>query len=175
MRPVGERGCVRPPRLFLYADAGGPMLAGPFHPRLLLPDADLTEDDALWIFRHELTHWSNHDLLWKVLLLAAHILHWFNPAVWLLRRMAGQDMERACDEQVLAHAALEDRRFYGIVLLNVLQKCRGSALSTGFSGGKRVLAERLEGIMSPGRAGALSPPFSVCSPQSARLPWWPAP
>lgn len=151
------------------------MLAGPFHPRLLLPDADLTEDDALWIFRHELTHWSNHDLLWKVLLLAAHILHWFNPAVWLLRRMAGQDMERACDEQVLAHAALEDRRFYGIVLLNVLQKCRGSALSTGFSGGKRVLAERLEGIMSPGRAGALSPPFSVCSPQSARLPWWPAP
>ncbi len=157
----GERGCVRPPRLFLYADAGGPMLAGPFHPRLLLPDADLTEDDALWIFRHELTHWSNHDLLWKVLLLAAHILHWFNPAVWLLRRMAGQDMERACDEQVLAHAALEDRRFYGIVLLNVLQKCRGSALSTGFSGGKRVLAERLEGIMSPGKGrGAL--PAILC-------------
>lgn len=150
------------PPLFICPGISTPMLTGLLRPRLFLPREDYTPTEADCIFRHELTHFRRGDLWRKLLLLAANAVHWFNPAVWLLRRGAEQDMERACDEQVVRGAALEARRAYGTVLLSMAGAGTAPALSTHLSGGAKQLKKRLENILSADkRRGAV--PAAVCA------------
>lgn len=135
------------PALLVYPGIGSPMLTGLRRPKLLLPHEDYSEMEASCILRHELTHWRSRDLCWKVLLLAANAVHWFNPAVWLLRREAGREIERACDERVMAGADAAERRAYGAVLLSAAQRGQKPALSTRFTGGKRAMKARLRSIL----------------------------
>ena len=65
-----------------------PMLAGFVRPALYLPDEALSEQEAMFIFRHELTHYKRGDLWLKLLLTAAKMVHWFNPLVYLMARFA---------------------------------------------------------------------------------------
>ena len=44
---------------------------------------------------HELTHLKRRDLAFKALLLVVRAVHWYNPAAWLLARLAGRDLEAA--------------------------------------------------------------------------------
>ena len=153
---------VSHPPLFVCPGIGTPMLAGLLRPRLFLPRKDYTPTEAACVFRHELTHLRRGDLRRKLLLLAANAVHWFNPAVWLLRREAERDMERACDEQVVRGAALEERRAYGAVLLSMAGAGTAPALSTHLSGGAKQLKRRLENILSGDkRRGAV--PAAVCA------------
>lgn len=124
------------------------MLAGLFRPALLLPSEDYGREEAGCLLRHELTHWRSRDLLWKLLLLLANAVHWFNPAVWLLRREANQEIERACDKRVVQSADMKDRIAYGNALLSSVQKGRRLELSTYFYGGKRAMKERFRNILS---------------------------
>ena len=136
------------PKLLVCPGVGSPQLRGLLCPKLLLPTEDYEEDEAAYILRHELTHWRSRDLWWKALFLLVNALHWFNIAVWLLRREAGRDMERACDERVCAGADPAQRQAYGKVLLASLHKERQAGLSTYFYGGKVVMKERLLNILS---------------------------
>ena len=146
-------GCI--PTLLVCPGIGSPMLTGLHRPKLLLPREDYSETDASYILRHELTHGQSRDLCWKALLLAANAVHWFNPAIWLLRREAGREIERACDERVMAAADLAERRAYGEVLLSAAQRGKKPALSTHFTSGKRTMKARLRSILEgKKRAGA---------------------
>lgn len=143
-----ETGKRSVPRLLICPTVDSPMLTGLFRPKLLLPMENYTKAEAAYILRHELTHWQSHDLWWKLLLIAAGGIHWFNPAVWLLCREANRDIERACDERVMRDADAEDRRVYSGVLLSAVRKGRRPALSTSFYGGANVMKERLRNILS---------------------------
>lgn len=152
-RDTGRRGGF--PLLLVCPGVGSPQLRGLFRPRLLLPAEDYTEMEDRYILRHELTHWQSCDLWWKALMLLANAVHWFNPAVWLLSREMGRDMERACDERVMEGADSAARRAYSQVLLASLHRRRQAGLSTYFYGGKQVMKERLINILTtvPRRRG----------------------
>lgn len=150
------------PPLYICPGIGTPVLAGLLRPRLFLPREDYASAEADCILRHELTHGRRGDLWRKLLLLSANAVHWFHPAVWLLRRKAEQDMERACDEQVVRGAAPEERRAYGAVLLSMAGAGTAPALSTHLSGSGKQLKRRLENILSGDkRRGAV--PAAVCA------------
>lgn len=136
------------PKLLVCPGIGSPLLTGVFRPKLLLPTEDYPETEAAYILRHELAHWRSGDLLWKLLLLSANAVHWFNPAIWLLRREANRDVERACDEIVMRGAGGAERRIYSEILLSSVRKGRQPAMSTYFYGGAKVIKERLTGILS---------------------------
>ena len=142
-----EAGTVRGPELKICAGIASPMLIGLFHPSLLLPAEGYTETEAVLILSHELTHWRKRDLWWKLLFLMANAVHWFNPAVWLLRWAANQDLERACDERVMQTADMARRQAYSQVLLSTIRKGRQSAVSTYFYGGAGAMRERLRSIL----------------------------
>lgn len=75
----------------------------------------------LWfILRHELTHCHRRDIAYKTLLLCAKVVHWCNPLVWLMVRAAEGDMERACDDRVVAGLGPEARARYGQIILAAL-------------------------------------------------------
>ena len=96
------------------------MMAGLLRPVILLPHEE-EDSEALWfILRHELTHCHRRDIAYKTLLLCAKVVHWCNPLVWLMVRAAEGDMERACDDRVVAGLGPEARARYGQIILAAL-------------------------------------------------------
>ncbi len=100
----------------------GPFTMGILKNIIFLPDEELFEKDMYYILKHELTHCRERDILWKLLLLTVNVIHWFNPLVWLLRRLAENDMEQVCDEGVLKNATKEERSEYSEVIMAWVEK-----------------------------------------------------
>lgn len=125
-----------------------PMLAGFIHPTLYLPDERISQTDAVFIFRHELTHYKHGDLWLKLLLLAARCLHWFNPLVHLIARFAQEDIEAACDDAVVRGHDGAYRRAYGETILRsaIAQSQKRKALVSCFGDDKKTLMRRFEGL-----------------------------
>lgn len=144
----GELGARRV-RLLRCRKVDSPMLIGFFRPMVLLPAQRWDLEDTQMILRHELTHHRRRDLWFRLLLLAARTVHWFNPLVYLMERAAVGDMEIACDSQVVHGRDLEYRRLYSESILGAIhaQRSRGTALSTRFLGGKRTLKNRFAAIL----------------------------
>lgn len=125
-----------------------PMLAGFIHPTLYLPDEHIPRTDAVFIFRHELTHYKHGDLWLKLLLLAARCLHWFNPLVHLIAGFAQEDIEAACDDAVVRGHDGAYRRAYGETILRsaIAQAQKRKALVSCFGDDKKTLMRRFEGL-----------------------------
>lgn len=100
----------------------GPFTMGIFKNIIFLPDEELFEKDMYYILKHELMHCGERDILWKLLLLTVNVIHWFNPFVWLLRRLAENDMEQVCDEGVLKNATKEERGEYSEIIMAWVEK-----------------------------------------------------
>ena len=134
-----------------------PMVTGFLRPVLLLPAAHFSPQALDAIFRHELVHAKRHDIWYKLLLLLARCVHWFNPLVHLMARRAGRDLEIACDEAVVAGRDEAFRQDYGRAVLDAVA-CAGderAPLTTYFKGGRNTMLERLKAILStlPKRRG----------------------
>ena len=133
--------------LCVTSAADCPMLAGFLRPALYLPDEALSEQDAAFIFRHELTHYKRGDLWLKLALVAARAVHWFNPLVHLLARFAQEDIELACDDAVVRGMDVAARRAYGeTILRSVEAQVKKRALVSCFTGDKETLMRRFEGL-----------------------------
>nr|WP_302649305.1 M56 family metallopeptidase [uncultured Agathobaculum sp.] len=133
--------------LLVTPAADCPMLAGFIKPALYLPDEALSAQEAMFIFRHELTHYKRGDLWLKLLLTAARSVHWFNPLVHLLARFAQEDIELACDDAVVRGMDVDARRAYGeTILRSAAAQAKRRALVSCFTGDKQTLMRRFEGI-----------------------------
>ena len=128
------------------------MLSVFFKTAILLPDKQLDKDELELIFRHELIHYKRHDLFLKLLIVIATSIHWFNPLVYLMCSVMQIDGESACDEVVLENADIENRQFYGEVIIGMIGKKNkfNTTLSTCFYAGKSNIKRRLDFIMNTG-------------------------
>ncbi len=137
-------------RLLICPKASGPMIMGFLKPVLILPDEPFSGEELRFILRHELIHYKRRDLWFKLLFTAAASVHWFNPAVWLMRRRADVDMELSVDEGVVGQSGFDVRRAYTEVLYSTIGRSRKSpnALTTHFSGSKKVMKKRFYNILT---------------------------
>ncbi len=127
-----------------------PTLTGFLHPVLAVPPDCYSDQELSFIIKHELTHYRLKDLWYKLLILIANAVHWFNPAVYLLRGEADIDLELACDDEVIKSMSAGDRKKYGETILSCIhrQKMRKAALTTGFNNTAKTLKVRLKNILS---------------------------
>lgn len=90
-------------KLRLSPKVGGPCILQWKSPILLVPanSSKWSDETWSWVLYHELTHLKRHDLWWRAVGIAACLINWFNPLVWLLRRRSEAMCEFACDSQVL--------------------------------------------------------------------------
>lgn len=109
--PVGRVGLLVSPA------APGPLLLGVLRPVIVLPPQAENPDLLCDILCHELTHAHRRDLLVKWLAAGVTSLHWFNPAMILIRREVARRCELACDEAVVRDMVPSQRRHYGQTLL----------------------------------------------------------
>ena len=130
------------------AAVGSPMIVGAIKPTLLLPELELSTEQLSLVFRHELIHYRRRDIWYKLLLMLANAIHWFNPMVWLMVHAADRDLELSCDEAVVAGRDEAYREEYGRCLLAVVRAGmnRRTLFTTNFYSGKKTLKNRLATI-----------------------------
>jgi|GEM_PF-1964890 len=116
-----ENGIRRYPRLLLSPKLSSPALAGLIRPVLCLPEAEYTEDELKLIFKHELHHYKNKDLWYKLFLLLVGTVYWFNPFLYLMRKEAENDLEYICDGNVIKASTYSERTIYHRLLLRTAE------------------------------------------------------
>ncbi len=125
-----------------------PMLIGFLSPCILIPYTHGKAAEYNDILLHELHHFKRRDLWYKLLMLFANGVQWFNPLVYLMLRQAEIDMELACDYDVLLDANSAVRKQYGLTILAFIKQKKAvySPLATGFYGNQEQMMRRFSDI-----------------------------
>lgn len=134
--------------LMISDDVKTPGIAGVFNPRIIVPRKcaeRLSEHELRCVFMHELTHYRRGDLFLHHALLLLCYIHWYNPLVWLVLKQFKDEMEKACDLEVVDSVCSGSAQAYGYTLLQVLQFSKGEERSPG--GALSLLGSRNSGAL----------------------------
>ena len=126
-----------------------PGVFGILKPVLLLPEGileRLSPAQLQAILAHELCHARRRDNLAAAVHMTVEAIFWFHPLVWWIGSRLLEERERACDEEVLRHAA--EPEVYAAGILNVCKFYLASPLRcvSGVTGSN--LKKRIEEIMT---------------------------
>lgn len=137
----------------LYSNSlvSSPLLIGFLHPRIILPDENLSGNDFYYTILHELVHYRRRDMFYKWLVQLTICLHWFNPAVYLMGREISRLCELSCDERVIESLPEADRQAYGDTLVSAAGaggSYRDALASVTLNESKELLKGRLDAIMN---------------------------
>ncbi len=135
------------PQLLNCSKIASPMLTGFFKPAILLPDLEYTREELSLVLQHELTHYKRGDTWYKLLLLAANSVHWFNPLIYFMVKAANRDLEYSCDDLVVKNSDLSFRKEYSLTILKTMQNQQTPVLSTGFSASGENARSRFANIL----------------------------
>lgn len=127
-----------------------PILTGMFKTFLILPEVEISERELNVILKHELTHFKRRDLWVKSLALMVNAIHWFNPVAYRLTKNIDSFCELSCDEQVVSDMSMEERKFYGETILNVLYRVvnQHTGMYATLAESKRGIERRLAHMMN---------------------------
>lgn len=100
-RQVSASVCCQE-NVYLCDHVESPFLLGIFRPRIYLP-SDLPQEQRGFVLAHENAHIKRRDHLWKPLGFFLLTIYWFNPLLWIGYILLCRDIERACDEKVIAN------------------------------------------------------------------------
>ena len=139
---------VSAPEMIVCEAISTPAVTGLLRPRLLLPHEHYDVQELRYILRHELCHLKRRDMLFKLVLLAANAMHWFNPVVYLMLRQADEDIELACDSAATDGLELPERAAYSRTLLPAVQSSvRALPATTCFGGTVERLKRRITNVL----------------------------
>ncbi len=139
---------VSAPEMIVCEAISTPAVTGLLRPRLLLPHERYDVQELRYILRHELCHLKRRDMLFKLVLLAANAMHWFNPIVYLMLRQADEDIELACDSAATDGLERAERAAYSRTLLAAVQSnVRALPATTCFGGTVERLKRRITNVL----------------------------
>ena len=131
---------------------GAPLTFGVVRPTVVLPPG-LWERAAESVLAHEGVHAARRDNLWHYVMALALVVHWWNPAVWLMSRLLRRDIELACDRAVVSRLSREQCITYAKTLITLATKGEGPSFSRAF--GQKLTEERIIAIMNYKKLTAL--------------------
>lgn len=135
--------------LYVSRAINTPMLAGIIKPSIYIPHENYSMEEFEIIIKHELVHFKRHDLLYKLILMLAKDVHWFNPFVHFMVNEANKDLEFICDEEVVKNEDTEYRRRYAKILLDSARTAKSKVqLATGMFGGVKTIKRRFVNILN---------------------------
>jgi beta-lactamase regulating signal transducer with metallopeptidase domain/5-hydroxyisourate hydrolase-like protein (transthyretin family) len=130
-------GLKRTPALLVTPECLSPCIVGTWNPKIVLPESVVTQSSTrrlCHVLAHELAHLVRGDLWTNWLLLAARILHWFNPVAWWTVREMQAEREAACDDLAFAALGEADRSAYAATMVELAASLAPSALAPGLIG-----------------------------------------
>ncbi len=120
-------------------------ICGVLSPVLVLPFGRETDEKVLL---HEIMHLKHLDSLQNIFWCVLRCLHWCNPFMHYVFNIIGNEMEMLCDQRVLENLEGEERREYGVLLLNeVNKKYARMPGTTSVSNGGKNISKRIEAIV----------------------------
>lgn len=148
--------------VFSNDEIASPLAYGLIGPRIYLPTRMDFGNAVLLrhVLAHEAMHIRRRDNWVKAVMLAAVVLHWYNPLVWLMAKCLASDLEAACDAAVLKKYDTDQRKSYAYSLLAMaVSASRSSLLYSAFS--KTEVERRVKGILAFRKASAFAVLLSV--------------
>jgi len=135
--------------LRLCTSIGSPMLVGFAKPCILLPKTAYGKQELGFILKHELVHYRRKDLWYKLAVMVATCLHWFNPVVYLVAGAIDTACERSCDFETLRGTDTKTRWEYGKMIIEAVRhkSKTGTLLSTQLNDRQKPMKRRLSAIM----------------------------
>lgn len=142
-----EMGMKQRPEIFLCGILPSPLCTGFLHQKIYLNHEEYDKNQVQFILKHELVHCKRWDIWYKALLVFARGVHFFNPLVYWMVRLAERDIEYSCDSLVLEKCSIVQRQNYGLTILDsIRQGGQSSPLSTAFHSDKEELKVRIDHI-----------------------------
>lgn len=123
---------------------GAPLTFGAVRPTVVLSPG-LAGEELECVLAHEGVHAARRDNLWHYVTALALIVHWWNPAVWLMARLLRRDVELSCDRAALKKLGAEKRAQYAKTLVSMATVAEGPAFCQTF--GRKAAEERIISIM----------------------------
>jgi len=109
------------PKIVVSNEILSPMLVGFIKPMVILPEIKYSDNELKVILKHEFMHYKRRDLWYKLLLIIANGIHWFNPIVYLMIRKANRDLEYSCDDDVVKNENMEYRKDYSMAIIKAIE------------------------------------------------------
>ena len=138
--------------IYLCEGLAGPIVFG-IVPKIYLPpdfQSGLEESAYRAVLLHEQAHIKRGDFFLRLALSFALCIHWFNPFVWLMCRLAVKDSEMACDEYVIRKTSYDVRKEYSSCLLEF--SARRSGIMIPLSFGQSNTEMRIRNILRSSKA-----------------------
>ncbi len=140
------------PEIFYCGVLPSPLCTGFFRKRIYLNHEEYDKNQLRYILKHELVHCKRQDIWYKSVLVIGKGIHFFNPFVYWMGRLAEQDLEYSCDTLVLEKCSLTQRQDYGLTILSSIRRGgQTNPFSTAFNGGKEALKVRIDYIFDMGK------------------------
>lgn len=131
-----------------------PVTLGLFRPCIVVPAAiasTLPPDQLRAVLQHEMAHITRFDLWIGLVQQVAHIMHWWNPLVWLANCRVADVREQICDDVALRELA--EPSGYAATLIRLAERCSsGVSVPATLGIGSSVagqLEKRIRHIVSP--------------------------
>ena len=131
-----------------------PFLAGLRQPVLVMPDRKFTDQELRCVVGHEVLHYRNHDIFWKIFTEALCTIFWWNPVFLFMKKRLFHMIEIKNDRKLTEAMTVKEKSEYLDCLLGIVKDSCGNSFTgtAGFSKtDKKILRQRVELIVSPGK------------------------
>lgn len=139
-------------RVYLYeAMAGENTITFGFFKPVIICSRATASPEAELLVRHELLHIKRMDVLWKMLMDVARMIHCYNPLVWILHSSFEQVCECSCDEIVMQERTDVEVKEYLRLMIEEAREKEEEEVSlrwkSGFGDNTQKMKERMENLM----------------------------
>ena len=144
---VKEMKIKRVPKLQCSSILSSPILIGVLKPRIILPNYGFSDNELIYVLKHELHHYINRDILKRIVFTIVNAIHWFNLFIFFIRKQFIKVSEELCDEAVTLSLDIGQRVSYATTMLNIAE--RTSVPVIGFALPVTKLKDRIRRILHP--------------------------
>lgn len=135
-----------------------PITMGVFKPIIFLPKHMYDEKKMSFMLVHELNHIKQKDIFLTIICYVILMLNFYNPFAYYLLYEWKRVVELACDEKVMECMMDEERKKYGLLLVDMAEKEMfvQTTYSLGFGiSRKKLITERVENVMNKRKMNGL--------------------
>ena len=119
-------------------------IIGLLRPVIIFPENLMGEEK--YVIYHELQHFKNHDLWYKLLVDILCVIYWWNPFVYILQRKISDMLELRTDFSVVEGISKKDRVAYvDNILLYAKKKCK---IKMGLGLNKNLYEARIYSLLN---------------------------
>lgn len=131
--------------IYMCDNVASPFMFGLFRPKIYLPSG-MGQEQIPYVLAHEKAHIRRGDHCWKPLSFWLLSVYWFNPLLWVAYILLCRDIERACDEKVIAQMGDGEKRGYSQALV-ACSVHRRMIMACPVAFGEIGIKERIQGVI----------------------------